>query len=88
MEFQKEQERIYALDAEGKLAAEVTFPISDGAAHIDHTFVAGSLRGQGVAAQLLSAAADQIRRAGLRAVPTCTYAVRWFSEHPEQQDLL
>ncbi len=88
MEFQYEQGRVYALDPTGALLAEVTFPVSGGIANINHTFVDSSLRGQGVAGQLLSAAAAQIRAAGLKARPTCSYAVRWFSEHPEHSDLL
>lgn len=61
MEFQHERERIFALDEQGKLVAEVTFPVSEGVADIDHTFVEQSLRAQGVAGQLLDAAVRQIR---------------------------
>lgn len=88
MEFQHEKGRVFALDPSGKLVAEITFPVSNGVANIDHTFVDGSLRGQGVAGQLVRAAAEQIRADGLKAQLTCSYAVRWFSEHPEQSDLL
>ena len=88
MEFQYERERIFALDEQGKLVAEVTFPVSEGVADIDHTFVDQSLRGQGVAGQLLEAAVRQIRAEGLRAKATCSYAVKWFGEHPDQSDLL
>ncbi|GAA6394233.1 Uncharacterised protein [uncultured Flavonifractor sp.] len=88
MEFQHERERIFALDEQGKLVAEVTFPISEGVADIDHTFVDQSLRGQGVAGQLLDAAVRQIRMEGLRAKATCSYAAKWFKEHPDQSDLL
>ena len=88
MEFQHERERIFALDEQGKLVAEVTFPVSEGVADIDHTFVEQSLRGQGVAGQLLDAAVRQIRMEGLRAKATCSYAAKWFKEHPDQSDLL
>ena len=88
MEFQHERERICALDEQGKLVAEVTFPVSEGVADIDHTFVDQSLRGQGVAGQLLDAAVRQIRMEGLRAKATCSYAAKWFKEHPDQSDLL
>lgn len=88
MEFQHERERIFALDEQGKLVAEVTFPVSEGVADIDHTFVDQSLRGQGVAGQLLDAAVRQIRMEGLRAKATCSYAAKWFKEHPDQSDLL
>ena len=57
MEFQKEPGRIFALGEDGKLLAEITFPTGeDGVADIDHTFVDESLRGQGVASQLVRAA--------------------------------
>lgn len=49
MEFKTEDERIYATDADGKVIAEITFPVSDGIVTIDHTFVDKSLRGQGIA---------------------------------------
>ena len=88
MEFQHERERIFALDEQGKLVAEVTFPVSEGVADIDHTFVDQSLRGQGVAGQLLDAALRQIRMEVLRAKATCSYAAKWFKEHPDQSDLL
>lgn len=88
MELQYEPDRIFAVDQSGTLVAEVTFPVLDGVAVINHTFVDGSLRGQGVAGQLLSAVADRLREAGLKARPTCSYAVKWFNEHPEQGGLL
>ena len=87
MEFQRETGRIYA-ERDGQLIAEITFPEEDGVAVIDHTFVDGSLRGQGVAGQLVRAAADQIRSQGKKARAVCTYALAWFDRHPEQADLL
>ena len=88
MEFRQEPGRIFATGEDGRLLAEVTFPEREGAAEIDHTFVAPSLRGQGVAGQLLQAAADTLRAQGRKARPTCSYAVRWFETHPEYADLL
>lgn len=46
------------------------------------------LQGRGVAADLVKAAADRFRARGLKAVPVCSYAVKWFAQHPEEQDLL
>ena len=76
------------MDESGRLLAEVTFPVSGGVANINHTYVSEALRGQGAAAQLLEAAVAKLRADGLKAGPTCTYAVKWFSEHPEESDLL
>ena len=81
MEFLEEKGRIYAVDANGKLLAEVTFPDDGNTAVIDHTFVDESLRGQGTASKLL-------RRQGKKARPVCSYAAAWFEKHPEEKDLL
>ena len=88
MEFTHSPGRIYACGPDGALLAEVTFPVTGGVANINHTFVDPSLRGQSVAGQLLAAAVEQIRSNGWRAHPTCSYAVKWFSQHPEASDLL
>ncbi|HJG27796.1 MAG TPA: N-acetyltransferase [Subdoligranulum variabile] len=88
IEFRKEPDRIFATDETGKLLAEVTFPEQEGVAVINHTFVDGSLRGQGIAGQLLRAVADTLRQDGCKAKATCSYAVHWFETHPEEQDLL
>lgn len=88
MEFTRSEGRIYACDPDGKLLAEVLFPVTDGVASIDRTFVDETLRGQNIAAQLLEAAVEQIRQNGWKAKPVCSYAVKWFSKHPEASDLL
>ena len=89
MEFQSKPGRLWAENEEGKLIAEITFPEDrPGVANINHTFVDGSLRGQGVAGQLVQGAADQIRGRDMKAVATCSYAVKWFESHPDQRDLL
>lgn len=89
MEFQIEPGRVFALDGNGKVLAEVTFPTEeDGVANIDHTFVDPSLRGQGVANQLLQRAAELLREEGKKVRLTCSYAVTWFEGHPEYRDLL
>ena len=89
MQFQETDGRIWAEDQAGKLVAEITFPeVRPGVADIDHTFVDASLRGQGAAGRLVEAAVAQLRRRDMKAVPTCSYAQRWFQDHPEQGDLL
>ena len=65
MEFLEEKGRIYAVDANGKLLAEVTFPDDGNTAVIDHTFVDESLRGQGTASKLLRPASRQKSTAGM-----------------------
>ena len=89
MQFQETDGRIWAEDQAGKLVAEITFPETrPGVADVDHTFVDASLRGQGAAGRLVEAAVAQLRRRDMKAVHTCSYAQRWFQDHPEQGDLL
>lgn len=89
MTFQYEENRIFAQDEQGRLVAEITFPAcGEGLVDIDHTFVDPFLRGQGVAGQLVRAAAGRIRQTRRRAVASCSYAARWFAEHPEARDIL
>ena len=89
MELIYEAERIYYKNEQGRMAAEVTFhQRSDRAMSIDHPYVSPELRGQGAADRLLRAAVKRFRARELKAVPVCSYAVKWFQEHPEEQDLL
>ena len=89
MDFQKQEGRIFALGTNGELLAEGTFPTGpDGIADINHTFVDESLRGQGVANQLLQAAAQELRAQGRKTKTSCWYAAQWFAKHPQEQDLL
>lgn len=88
MNFVREKERIFARNQEGRLVAEITFVRRGDLAEINHTFVDPSLRGQGVAGQLVQAAAEALREENCKIYPTCSYARRWFEEHPEYGALL
>ena len=80
--FINEENRIYMIDGEGKLLAEVTFPeTADGEFTIDHTFVDESLRGQGMASKLVQAAVDEIEARGGTVKASCSYAVKWLEKH-------
>ena len=84
-----ERDRVQVLDEQWNVLAEVTFPqVEPGVVEIDHTFVDESLRGQGVAGELLGRAVASIAASGYRARPTCSYAVSWFEKHPAHADLL
>ncbi len=89
MELIHEQNRIFATDDSGKTVAEVLFPdAGEGLVRITSTRVDPSLRGQGVAARLLEAAARQLRSQGKKAVPVCSYAQVWFERNSAYADLL
>lgn len=83
MEFKTEENRIYAIDGEDKLMAEITFPARNGIAVIDHTYVHPSMRGSGAASRLMEEAVRKIKADGNAIAATCSYAVAWLERHPE-----
>jgi predicted GNAT family acetyltransferase len=89
LDYQYEANRIFAKDTDGRLLAEIKFPASGrGRVDFTSTFVDPSLRGQGIADQMVRAAIAEIRRQGAKAVATCPYVKVWFDRHPEESDLL
>ena len=53
-----------------------------------HTLVPPELRGRGIAEQLVRAALADVRVAGRRVVPACSYVAKFIERHREYQDLL
>ncbi len=70
MELQYGSNKIWMENEAGTVVAEVDFvEREDGNYDIVHTFVDDSLRGQGAAAKLVKAAADEIRRRHKKRLP-------------------
>ena len=94
MDFIYESNRIYRTDENNKVIAEVTFPsisdtmTSNNTVNINHTFVDNSLRGQGVAGQLMVAVAKKLREENKKGILTCSYAISWFEKNDEYSDIL
>lgn len=89
MEFKKESNRIYLENENGEMVAEITFPnISDKVVDINRTFVDDSLRGQGIAGKLMEELVEELKNTGKHAVPTCSYAAKWFEKNKEYDYLL
>lgn len=91
MNFTHNETQIALYNDEKKLLAEVTFTYTDDTKQtvdVNHTFVDDSLRGQGVAGQLMEALAAELEKRRIKAVLTCSYAVHWFKKHPELSYLL
>ncbi|NBK96757.1 MAG: GNAT family N-acetyltransferase [Erysipelotrichia bacterium] len=83
-----EAERIYLNDSEDHMVAEVNFPFIDGCYVINHTFVDPSLRGLGIAGKLIHAVYEVMKANNSKVKPTCSYAIKYFEKHPEQQDII
>jgi len=89
MDFVKQSNWIFAKDEGGDIIAEVTFPkYKEDVVAINHTYVDDSLRGQGIAAQLMEETWNMLHGDGRKAKLTCPYAVKWFTEHPEKRDVV
>lgn len=78
----------FVVYAHGEEAVVDYLVAADGALILEHTFTPPSMRGQGVAGVLVRAAAEYARETGVHIEPRCSYAVRFFDNHPEFQDLL
>jgi len=82
MDYKFESNRIYAENNSGELLAEITFfETEQGVFIIDHTFVDNSLRGQGIAGELVRQAVQIIKEQGGKATATCSYAKHWLEKN-------
>jgi predicted GNAT family acetyltransferase len=82
MKFIKEDSRIYSLDNNKKVVAEITFYKSENERFtIDHTYVDESLRGQGIAGKLVEMAVEEIEKRGGKVEATCSYAKKWIEKN-------
>ena len=86
--FTRDGNRFYLGDA-NKPQAEITFvPVGQNRWSVSHTFVDGSLRGQGMAEKLLDAVADLARKEGKKLSATCSYARKQFETNDKYQDVI
>lgn len=90
MEYKISENKIsYIVDnAELAAASFMSVPGKTNVINLYKVMVDESLRGQGIAGQLVQKVAEKCRAEGLQIKPTCSYAVSWFKKHPEYVDLL
>ena len=82
MELQITDGRIFYLDEQQTLLAELTYVhVREGVVDIDHTYVSPVLRGQGIAGRLMELLAGELRKQGLKAVASCSYAEVWLERN-------
>lgn len=86
--FTREDGRFYLGDP-GSPQAEITFvPVGQDRWSVNHTYVEGSLRGQGMAEKLLDAVADLARQEGKKLAATCSYARKQFDTNEKYRDVV
>lgn len=89
MEFKSNDRKMWLEDENGKVVALLDYPeVAPGVVNFAHTEVDPSLGGQGIAGKITEAAAERLRREGLKAELSCSYSIKWFSKHPEYADVL
>lgn len=82
MDWKFEKGRIYSADKDGNTLAEVTYVMQEnGEANIDHTYVSPSLRGKGVAGDLMKTIAQYFRDKAIKTTAQCSYANAWLKRH-------
>ena len=79
----------FFIERDGRHIAEITYQYQNDATIVaDHTWVDNSLRGQGVARQLLDVLVAFAREKQLKIVPTCSYVDVMFQREAEFADVV
>ena len=76
----------FELDVEGAVAF-ANYRLTPSAVIITHTETPRSLRGRGIASELVKGALELIRADGLKVVAGCSFVVDYLAKHPEVADL-
>lgn len=90
MEFIYQPDRLYQVDANNTILAEIDFPKipNQPVISITHTFVHPQLRGQGIANQLVEEVIKIARDHDLKIKPECSFAKKFLTRHQEYQTLI
>lgn len=72
----------------GDVAGFAEYHLREDRVVFTHTEVAPQAEGQGVASALISAALDDVRRQGKRAVPLCPFVTAYIRKHSAYADLV
>lgn len=82
MKYKKNENKIYRENQDGNIVAEIKFEeLENNVFNIYHTFVDDSLRGKGIASELVKLAIEEIgiRKGTVKA--TCSYAKKWIERN-------
>lgn len=82
-----EEHRRYEAVADGEVVGIADYVETEGVVAIPHTEVRPSLRGQGVAAEMVRAVLDDIRAQGSQVDPQCGYVDDFLRREPFYADL-
>jgi predicted GNAT family acetyltransferase len=77
----------FEMDVEGAMAF-VNYRLAPSTVIITHTETPRSLRGRGIASELVQGALELIRADGSKVVAGCGFVVDYLNKHPEYLDLV
>ena len=79
----------FVLLRDGERLGELTYVRSgENVLTLDHTYVSGALRGQGMARRLVQGAVEWARETNAKIIPSCSYARRTIEREPAWRDVL
>ncbi|MEY2436863.1 MAG: uncharacterized protein QOH64_1448 [Acidimicrobiaceae bacterium] len=78
----------YELYVDGELAGIAEYTITGDRIVFPHTEIDPSRRGQGLGAELVRGALDDVKPTGRAVVPRCWYVAEFIDANPEYQPLL
>ena len=82
------EEQRYELWVGEARAGSIQYRSELGIVALTHTEVDPAFEGQGLGAQLVAEALDDIRARGLKVVPICPFVRAYLRRHPEYRDLV
>ena len=89
MTYKSENNKTWIEDDNGRQIAILEYPeVKPGLVNLVHTEVAPEMNGQGLAGKITEHVAKELRKQGIKAELSCSYSIRWFSKHPEYNDIL
>lgn len=85
MDFKYDEDWIYLKNENGKIIAEADIrKISESEVDVVHVYVDPSIRGHGVASQIMDEVTEYLRNNNLKAEASCSYANMWFNRNQEK----
>ena len=78
----------YEILVDDRVIGFADYHLVDDTVVFPHTEIEWSMRGQGLGAELVRQALDDVRRTGGKVVAACWYVAEFIAEHPEYGNLV
>jgi predicted GNAT family acetyltransferase len=88
MEFHNDEKKWLSLLDNKQVIGHIAYFISNDVLTIEHTIVDEHYKGQGLASKMTEELIKFATQKNYKIKPVCSYAVSYFSKHPEYSSLL